>query len=141
MLVFCKLCLGYVPLQNPKGCRLCGERLLRVRRTFAEKLLYERVYECTRCGQKEKTGGWLLIDRNPHAVCPSCGTAQLVARTTIDPIDRVYRSPRAFMKRILGGALYSCRYCRLQFYDRRPLQAKKNQSLPLEENMAPKFSS
>jgi hypothetical protein len=78
---------------------------------------------CLTCGKRQTAGGWLILDRNEHAVCPSCGTGKLGTRLTPDPIDFLYRSPNNFLKKLLGGTLYKCRFCRLQFYDRRPLQA------------------
>jgi DNA-directed RNA polymerase subunit RPC12/RpoP len=92
-----------------------------VHRTLAEKLTQNRVYECAACGERQSSGGWLLIDTEDLANCPSCGTYRLTLRRTPDKIDRMYSSPSNFFKRIFGGDLYRCRYCRIQFYDRRPL--------------------
>jgi hypothetical protein len=41
-----------------------------------------------------------------------------------DHIDHMYRHPLSLLQRLLGGKLYHCRYCRIQFYDwRRPAPA------------------
>jgi hypothetical protein len=63
-----------------------------------------------------------LIDRSKHASCPSCGSYRVSLRQTPDKIDQMYSSPSNFMNRWFGGALFKCRYCRLQFYDQRPLR-------------------
>jgi DNA-directed RNA polymerase subunit RPC12/RpoP len=96
-----------------------------VRRTLAEKLARNRVYECTQCGERQTSGGWLLVERSRNASCPSCGSFRINFRRTPDKIDRMYTSPSNFFKRIFGGVLYKCRYCRLQFYDLRPLRDQR----------------
>jgi rubrerythrin len=109
-------------------CKHCGEKLKRVRRTLAEKLMHGRVFECVGCGERHYPQPWLLIDRSSHAICPSCGTSRITVRSSPDPIEPVYRSPRSFLKRLFGGALYRCRFCRLQFYDLRPPRFTKDGS-------------
>jgi hypothetical protein len=97
-----------------------------VRRTLAEKLSSSTVFECGQCGERQSCGGWLLIDHSEHACCPSCGSYRVSLRQTPDKIDQMYSSPSNFMNRMLGGALFKCRYCRLQFYDQRPLREKSS---------------
>jgi hypothetical protein len=97
-----------------------------VHRTLAEKLSNSSVFECRQCGERQSSGSWLLIDHSEHASCPSCGSYRVNLRQRPDKIDQMYSSPSNFMKRLLGGALFKCRYCRLQFYDQRPLRPKTN---------------
>ena len=59
--------------------------------------------------------------KGPEARCPLCGTYRLRALAERDHIDRMYNSLVNLVLRIMGGRLYHCRYCRLQFYDRRRL--------------------
>lgn len=63
-------------------------------------------------------------DKNPHVTCHSCGTANLTVRVTIDPIDSKYHSLMNFIYQMTGSPIYRCAFCRLQFYDPRPLLAQ-----------------
>ena len=40
-----------------------------------------------------------------------------------DKIDKMARSPIRLVHRLLGGSLYHCTFCRLQFYDVRKRKA------------------
>lgn len=111
-----------MPVQRLRVCRHCGADVVRARRTFREKVDRRQVYECTQCAQRQSTGGWLWIDTAKHAHCPSCGNFRITVRQAPDKIEPMYRSPANLFKRLLGGTLYRCRHCRLQFYDRRPLR-------------------
>ena len=53
----------------------------------------------------------------PYATCPRCGTDRLDRLKRIDEIDRVSKLPWSALQRFLGGKLYHCRSCRLQFHD------------------------
>lgn len=52
------------------------------------------------------------------ATCPECGGLK-IRRIVLDTVDRVSKTPWNFLQRILGGKLFHCRQCRLQFYDTR----------------------
>ena len=43
--------------------------------------------------------------------------------------------PVNFLKRMSGGKLVHCRYCRLQFFDRRPLAPESGEPMPGSEGM------
>lgn len=60
-----------------------------------------------------QTGGQLTR----HCHCPRCGNPNPSVRLKRDKIDKMARSPIRFLHRLLGGTLYHCAYCRLQFYD------------------------
>ncbi len=92
-----------------------------MRRTFLEKLATSHVYECRDCELRQSSGSLFLIDRSCHANCPSCGNLYVTLRQSPDMIDAMYKSFTNSFNRMLGGKLYKCRHCRLQFYDRRPL--------------------
>jgi DNA-directed RNA polymerase subunit RPC12/RpoP len=111
-----------VAVWSLKVCRHCGGTLTRVHRTLAEKLNQSQVFKCRHCGERQSIGGLLLIDRGKYASCPSCGSYRVSVRQTPDKIDKMYSSPSSIFKRIFGGTLYRCRYCRIQFYDLRPLR-------------------
>jgi hypothetical protein len=43
---------------------------------------------------------------------------KLKSRDRIDPLETGFLN---FIEHLLGGGLYHCKFCRLQFYDRRKL--------------------
>jgi transcription elongation factor Elf1 len=110
----------------PGGCKECGKRLMRVRRTLAEKLTRGAAFECTNCGLRQYSPSLFSLGRWPHASCPSCGTENLSVRLNPDPIEPVYTSPLRFVRRRMGGKLYRCQYCRLQFHDMRDLRERRS---------------
>ena len=57
------------------------------------------------------------------AQCPECGTTRLVIRRKRDHIDRYRGGLVAWWRRKMGGRLYHCIFCRLQFYSTLPLAA------------------
>jgi hypothetical protein len=54
---------------------------------------------------------------SPYATCPECGARRIKRLHKRDWIDRFSTMPWSKLQRWLGGALYSCPLCRLQFYD------------------------
>jgi hypothetical protein len=51
-----------------------------------------------------------------------CGSYRVTRLKTPDRIDRFHTGFLNFLERIAGkGKLVHCRWCRIQFYDRRPL--------------------
>ncbi len=54
---------------------------------------------------------------SPTPACPECGTTRLKKLSKPDRIDRVSTVPWSKIQRFLGGRLYHCLFCRLQFYD------------------------
>ena len=53
--------------------------------------------------------------------CPECGTPRVKRLARRDRIDRLSDSTWSALQQRLGGKLYHCALCRLQFYDcRRP---------------------
>ncbi|HEY2012183.1 MAG TPA: hypothetical protein VGH38_01725 [Bryobacteraceae bacterium] len=53
--------------------------------------------------------------------CPRCGTTRLTKLKERDGIDRMEPGIWNLLARLGGGKLYHCCFCRLQFYDRRPM--------------------
>jgi hypothetical protein len=49
-----------------------------------------------------------------------------------DGIDRMYRGGLSLLHRLLGGKLYHCWFCRLQFYDLRGRRAVKGKTVGQE---------
>lgn len=96
-------------------CPDCGKRPGRVTRNWVERLLYTRVWACP-CDET-----WWGETRFSTVVrCPNCHRTDLRRRHERDRIDRMLRNPLRYMQRFLGGSLYHCQFCRIQFYDLRP---------------------
>lgn len=53
----------------------------------------------------------------PHATCPRCATAQVATLDSKSLADRIVRAPWSFLQQKLGGTLYHCEFCKVQFYD------------------------
>lgn len=51
--------------------------------------------------------------------CHRCGTYRITKLKMRDKIDPMEPGFLNLMERLLGGNLYHCRFCRLQFWDRR----------------------
>ena len=103
-------------------CAQCGERLRRVHRTFFERFSYMAVYECRTCKREEFAPRRFRYHFGPTCRCPLCGTCRVVRLKQPDKIDRMHGGFLNFLERLVSqGRLFHCRWCRLQFYDRRGL--------------------
>jgi DNA-directed RNA polymerase subunit RPC12/RpoP len=114
-------------------CSRCGARLRRVHRTFLERFGYLAIYECKQCGMEEFYPRRYRLHFGPAARCPKCGTYRIVRLKAPDKIDSRYHGILNLFERMAGGHLYHCRFCRIQFYDRRKLaadEAKPNAAAP-----------
>jgi hypothetical protein len=79
------------------------------------------IFECRNCNEINRIARRYTFRFGPHSRCPLCGTFRLRLLAEIDRIDRMLRTPMNTWQKIRGGHLYHCRYCRVQFYDKRPL--------------------
>ena len=86
-----------------------------------ERFFYMGVFECPQCKEVRRIARRYTYYLSKEARCPLCGTYRLRALAERDHIDKMHWNPINRMQRFLGGHLYHCRYCRVQFYDRRPL--------------------
>ena len=103
-------------------CKQCGERLRRVHRTFVERFSYMAIYECRKCEREEFAPRRYRYHMGPTCRCPECGTYRVVRLKQPDHIDRKHGGFLNLLERLVGkGRLFHCRWCRLQFFDRRPL--------------------
>ncbi len=88
------------------------------------------IYQCKRCDREEFVPRRYRYHLGPACRCPVCGTFRVTRLKTRDRIDRFHGGLLNLMERIAGrGQLYHCRWCRMQFYDRRRL----NSELPKPE--------
>ena len=120
---FCKL--GY----NKRGmkCGKCGERMKRIHRTFFERFSFMAIYECRKCVREESVPRRYRYHLGPSCRCPMCGTYRVVRLKQPDQIDRKHKGFLNFLERLAGkGRLFHCRWCRLQFFDRRRLAVEVN---------------
>lgn len=103
-------------------CGRCGGRVRRVHRSFVERFSYMAIFACRECQHEEFVQRRYRYHLGPHARCPRCGTLRIVRLKEPDKIDPSYGGFLNFLERLAGnGRLFHCRYCRVQFYDRRRL--------------------
>ena len=106
-------------------CGQCGGELRRIHRTFVERLNYMAVYECHGCQRQAVASRRFRFNLGPACRCPVCGTYKVVRLKERDRIDRFHTGFLHGLKRLMGGSkLFHCRWCRLQFYDRRKLASE-----------------
>ena len=77
------------------------------------------IYRCKDCREEQVVLRRWRYHFGREARCPRCGTSRLTKLKVPDRIDPKHTGFLNFMERLMDGKLYHCRYCRLQFYDRR----------------------
>ena len=103
-------------------CAQCGEKLRRVHRTFFERFSYMAIYQCRKCKRDERVPRRFRYHLGPSCRCPLCGTYRVSRLKQPDKIDRKHGGFLNLLERFAGkGRLFHCRWCRLQFFDRRGL--------------------
>lgn len=106
-------------------CGVCGDRLKRVHRTFVERFSYMAIYECPKCEREELVPRRFRYHLGDTSRCPLCGTYRVVRLKQPDKIDRMHGGFLNLVERVMGkGKLFHCRWCRLQYYDRRSLASE-----------------
>ena len=105
-------------------CEKCGGRLRRIHRTFFEHFRYLAIYECRDCDKENFYPRRYMYHFGPYTRCPNCGTYRVSRRKAPDKIDHVHSGLLNYLERLAGGRLYHCRFCRVQFYDRRKLASE-----------------
>jgi hypothetical protein len=101
-------------------CRQCGGKLKRVHRTFFERFGYMAVYECQKCEIEEFVPRRFRYHFDSFCRCPLCGSYRVVRLKRPDKIDRRHGGFLNLLERLISrGRMFHCRWCRLQFYDRR----------------------
>jgi DNA-directed RNA polymerase subunit RPC12/RpoP len=76
-------------------------------------------YSCQECHAPENAPRSYRLHYGARCRCPRCGTfriTKLKERDRIDPMETGFLN---LVERWMGGKLYHCRYCRVQFFDRR----------------------
>jgi DNA-directed RNA polymerase subunit RPC12/RpoP len=96
----------------------------RVHRTLLERFKYLAIYSCKQCHAEDNLPRAHQLHFGKAARCPKCGTYRIVRLREPDRIDPMYTGLWNTLERMVGGKLFHCRYCRIQFWDRRRLQAE-----------------
>jgi DNA-directed RNA polymerase subunit RPC12/RpoP len=105
-------------------CGRCGGRLRRIHRTFLERFQFLAIFECLECNTQHCAPRPYQFHFGPEARCPQCGTTRLNRVKRPNKIDGMRGGVVNLFNRITGGQLMRCRYCRMQFYDRRPVMVE-----------------
>ena len=79
-------------------------------------MMYRRMYACP-CRKTVRCEPRPLLSTVVR--CPNCGRTEVKHRSRPDGIDRMLWNPLRLTLKLLGGRLYHCEFCRLQFYDLR----------------------
>lgn len=101
------------------NCSVCGERLIRTRRTFLEKPFFSLAFKCRGCDIRVREKHRFFYHFGRYVQCPHCGTTDLEKRSSRDKIDRLTKNPFSMVQALFGAHLYHCVFCRFQFYDLR----------------------
>ena len=89
-----------------------------------ERFSYLAIYECKECHAEDNLPRSFQMHMGKAARCPKCGTYRLVRLKEPDHIDKMHTGLLNFIERLAGGRLFHCRYCRVQFFDRRRLASE-----------------
>jgi DNA-directed RNA polymerase subunit RPC12/RpoP len=104
-----------------RKCGQCGGSLRRVHRTFWERFRYLAIYECKGCEREVLIPRRYTYHFGDVCRCPKCGTYRIVKLKSPDKIDPMWGGLLNLLERLAGGNLHHCCYCRVQFFDRRPM--------------------
>lgn len=107
-----------------RKCPKCGGRLRRVHRTLLERFRFLAIYACRDCHLEEPMPRHFQLHLGVAARCPKCGTFRIVRLKEPDHIDPMHTGFLNMLERMVGGRLYHCRFCRIQFFDRRRLASE-----------------
>jgi hypothetical protein len=100
-------------------CAKCGGRMTRRHRKWYQRFVYKQVLQCRKCGVEDQTPREFTLKPTAVVQCPRCHTHKVSRRIAPDKIDPVIKSFWSVVQGLLGGRLYHCNYCRIQFYDLR----------------------
>jgi DNA-directed RNA polymerase subunit RPC12/RpoP len=96
----------------------------RVHRTLMERFSYLAIYSCKECNAEDNLPRAHQMHRGKAARCPKCGTFRIKQLKEPDKIDPMHTGLLNILERMVGGKLFHCRFCRIQFWDRRRLQSE-----------------
>lgn len=91
-------------------------------KTALESLRFRGIHYCIECPLIVKHVRFPFDPAQPACQCPYCGTTDLGSLSKRDAFDAMYLEFFGVIYHWLTGAqLYHCVFCRIQFYDARPL--------------------
>jgi hypothetical protein len=93
--------------------------LTRQHRKWYQRFFYRQVLQCRKCGGREQTPREFTLQPTAYVQCPRCHTHKVSRRIAPDKIDPVIKTVSSVVQGLLGGRLYHCNYCRIQFHDLR----------------------
>jgi hypothetical protein len=96
----------------------------RVHRTLMERFSYLAIYSCKECNAEDNLPRAHQMHRGKSARCPKCGTFRIKQLKEPDQIDPMHTGVLNILEKMVGGKLFHCRFCRIQFWDRRRLQSE-----------------
>ncbi|HUB77970.1 MAG TPA: hypothetical protein VMB03_04190 [Bryobacteraceae bacterium] len=96
----------------------------RVHRTLLERVNYLAIYSCKHCHSEDNLPRAHQLHRGKAARCPKCGTFRITRLKEPDRIDPMQTGLLNMLEKMAGGKLFHCRYCRIQFWDRRRTQGE-----------------
>lgn len=94
------------------------------------------IYECRQCEREVLIPRRYTYHFGDSCRCPKCGTFRVVKLKAPDKIDPVHGGFLGLMERLAGGSLYHCCFCRVQFFDRRPLSPNSSRTAPVDDGAA-----
>jgi hypothetical protein len=119
------------------NCSQCGGPLQRIHRTFAERFAYLAIFECRDCKDISCTPRRFRLHLGKFPRCPRCGSLRITKLKQRDRIDPFNTGLLNLVERVCGGGLYHCKFCRLQFYDRRRSMVEKPQPVESPDAVTP----
>jgi len=111
--------LAYDRYDTMALCEKCGGRMTRRHRKWYQRFKYKQLLQCRKCGNEAQTLREFTLKPTAIVQCPQCHTLKVSRRIAPDKIDPVIKSFWSIVQGLLGGRLYHCNYCRIQFYDLR----------------------
>jgi DNA-directed RNA polymerase subunit RPC12/RpoP len=91
------------------------------------------IYTCHTCEKEQFVPRRFRYHLGPSCRCPICGTYRVVRLKQPDKIDKKHGGFLNMLERLAGkGRLFHCRWCRLQFFDRRVLATDVKVPMPAE---------
>lgn len=92
------------------------------KKTLIESLRFRGIYYCLDCPRVVKLARLPFDPAQQTSRCPCCGTLELQALPEPDPINAMHgRFVGVIYHWLTGARLLHCVFCRIQFYDSRPL--------------------
>ncbi len=76
-------------------------------------------YRCRECQSTESLPRPFRFHFGKRCRCHRCGTFRITKLKVRDKIDPMERGFLNILERWAGGKLYHCKFCRIQFWDRR----------------------